>query len=161
VHVIRARAPWTRVILAPARVQGDGAARQVAAAIHALASAGTVDVIIVGRGGGGADDLWAFNEEVVARAIAASPVPVISAVGHETDVTIADLVADVRAPTPSAAAERAVPDRVALASRLATAGDRLRGALLRIAISKQVEIEALNRRLVNGIRRVVDIRRER
>ncbi|HSU14843.1 MAG TPA: exodeoxyribonuclease VII large subunit [Longimicrobium sp.] len=110
VTVIRRRAPWTRIVLAAARVQGEGAAEEIARAVRLMARAGCADVLIVGRGGGSIEDLWAFNEEVVARAIADSPVPVISAVGHETDFTIADLVADLRAPTPSAAAEAAVPD---------------------------------------------------
>ncbi|MBV9107874.1 MAG: exodeoxyribonuclease VII large subunit [Gemmatimonadetes bacterium] len=110
VTVIRRRAPWTRIVLASARVQGEGAAEEIARAVRLMARAGCADVLIVGRGGGSIEDLWAFNEEVVARAIADSPVPVISAVGHETDFTIADLVADLRAPTPSAAAEAAVPD---------------------------------------------------
>ena len=100
--VVRRRAPWTRVIVRGARVQGEGSAEEVAEAIRALGASGLVDVLIVGRGGGSLEDLWAFNEEVVARAIVACPVPVISAVGHEVDVTICDLVADVRAPTPSA-----------------------------------------------------------
>lgn len=111
VNVVRRRAPWTRVVLAGCRVQGEGAAFEIARAIRLMAARGGADVIIVGRGGGSIEDLWAFNEETVARAIAGSPVPVISAVGHETDVTIADLVADARAPTPSAAAEAAVQDR--------------------------------------------------
>jgi exodeoxyribonuclease VII large subunit len=114
VTVIRRRAPWTRIVLASARVQGEGAADEVARAIRLMGRAACADVLIVGRGGGSIEDLWAFNEEVVARAIADSPVPVISAVGHETDVTIADLVADLRAPTPSAAAEAAVPDGAAV-----------------------------------------------
>lgn len=114
VTVIRRRAPWTRIVLASARVQGEGAAAEVAHAIRQMGRAACADVLIVGRGGGSIEDLWAFNEEVVARAIADSPVPVISAVGHETDVTIADLVADLRAPTPSAAAEAAVPDGAAV-----------------------------------------------
>ena len=114
VTVIRRRAPWTRIVLASARVQGEGAAEEIARAVRLMARAGCADVLIVGRGGGSIEDLWAFNEEVVARAIADSPVPVISAVGHETDFTIADLVADLRAPTPSAAAEAAVPDGAAV-----------------------------------------------
>jgi exodeoxyribonuclease VII large subunit len=93
------------VLVAPARVQGEGAAEEIAAAIEALDARDDVDVIIVGRGGGSLEDLWPFNEELVARAIAASRVPVVSAVGHETDVTIADFVADLRAPTPSVSAE--------------------------------------------------------
>jgi exodeoxyribonuclease VII large subunit len=119
VNVVRRRAPWTRIILAPCRVQGDGAAADIAGAIRHITDHAAVDVLIVGRGGGSVEDLWAFNEEVVARAIAAAPIPVISAVGHETDVTIADLVADLRAPTPSAAAEAAVPDRIEVERGLA------------------------------------------
>jgi len=130
-QVIGRRAPWVRVVLAPARVQGEGAAREIARAVQRLGARGDVDLIIVGRGGGGTEDLWAFNEEPVARAIVACPVPVISAVGHETDVTIADLVADLRAPTPSAAAERAVPDGLALAAGLRVTEGRLRQALVR------------------------------
>jgi exodeoxyribonuclease VII large subunit len=102
------------VVLSPARVQGDGAGQDIARAIGLFRRSDAADVVIVGRGGGSIEDLWAFNEEVVARAIAACPVPVISAHGHEVDVTIADLIADMRAPTPSAAAECAVPDGEAL-----------------------------------------------
>ena len=103
------RHPNAHLVIRPTRVQGEGAAADIArgAAARSAAVPG-VDVVIVGRGGGSIEDLWAFNEEVVARAIAASPVPVISAVGHETDFTIADFVADLRAPTPSAAAEMVV-----------------------------------------------------
>jgi exodeoxyribonuclease VII large subunit len=95
-------------VIRPARVQGEGAALEIARAMAAIGKVKGVDVVIVGRGGGSIEDLWAFNEEVVARAIAGCPVPTISAVGHETDVTIADFVADMRAPTPSAAAEMVV-----------------------------------------------------
>jgi exodeoxyribonuclease VII large subunit len=115
--VLERRYPCAEVILAPARVQGAGADIDIARAIRRLAGE-PVDVMIVGRGGGAREDLWAFNAETVARAIAASPVPVISAVGHETDTTIADLVADVRAPTPSGAAELAVPSREDLLAAL-------------------------------------------
>ena len=141
-HVIRRRAPWVRVLLSPAKVQGEGAAADVARALARLAAVPEVDVILVGRGGGAVEDLWAFNEEPVARAIAASRVPVISAVGHETDITIADLVADMRAPTPSAAAECAVPDGLALASGLRVTENRLRQALARGVTRRQ---ERLNR----------------
>jgi len=109
------RFPAIPILISPTRVQGEEAPAEIAAAIGRLASAEGVDVILVVRGGGSLEDLWAFNTEVVAKAIAASPKPIVSGVGHETDTTIADLVADVRAPTPSAAAMLAVPDRVALA----------------------------------------------
>jgi exodeoxyribonuclease VII large subunit len=112
--VLGRRWPLAEIVVAPTLVQGEGAADSIARALRAVASVGDdarPDVIIAGRGGGAAEDLWAFNEEPVVRAIFGCPVPVISAVGHETDVTLADLVADVRAPTPSAAAEIAAPDR--------------------------------------------------
>ncbi|MEI8122278.1 MAG: exodeoxyribonuclease VII large subunit [bacterium] len=104
-NVLRRRFPNLHVLIAPARVQGAGAAQEIADAIHLLNRRGGLDVMIVGRGGGSLEDLWSFNEEVVARAIAQSDIPIISAVGHETDFTICDFVADVRASTPSAAAE--------------------------------------------------------
>ena len=108
------RFPGIPLVLRPAQVQGDGAARDIAAGIGQIAHVPGVDVIIVGRGGGSMEDLWAFNEEIVVRAVAACPVPVISALGHETDTTLCDFAADMRAPTPSAAAELAVPERQAL-----------------------------------------------
>jgi exodeoxyribonuclease VII large subunit len=126
-RVIGRRFAGLRIVIAPARVQGEGAAQEIAQALRDLDALGGVDVIIVGRGGGSLEDLWAFNEEVVARAIAAAKVPVISAVGHEVDFTIADFVADLRAPTPSAAAELVVREKRALVE---TVGD-LRGRLVR------------------------------
>ncbi len=122
--VLGRRAPWIEVVVAPVRVQGAGAAAEIAkmlARLDSWASSGALplDVVIVGRGGGSLEDLWAFNEEVVARAIAACSLPVVSAVGHETDFTIADFVADVRAPTPSAAAEIVSPSGDELRHRLA------------------------------------------
>lgn len=109
INVSLRRNPWLQIVFCPATVQGEGAAQSVVRGIHALEEAG-VDVMIVGRGGGSIEDLWAFNEEMVARAVYDCKIPVISAVGHETDTTIIDYVADLRAPTPSAAAELAVPD---------------------------------------------------
>lgn len=117
-NVLRRRAPGLRVVLRPVRVQGEGAAAEIAAGIADLNAKGLADVLIVGRGGGSLEDLWAFNEEIVARAIAASRIPVISAVGHEVDVTIADFAADLRAPTPSAAAELVAKSRLELESHV-------------------------------------------
>ncbi|MEE9168534.1 MAG: exodeoxyribonuclease VII large subunit, partial [bacterium] len=111
VSIFGRRFPGVELILAPVRVQGEGAAEEISRAIKDLNQFGAVDLIIVGRGGGSLEDLWPFNEEVVARAIHDSRIPIISAVGHEVDFSIADFVADLRAPTPSAAAELAVPNR--------------------------------------------------
>jgi exodeoxyribonuclease VII large subunit len=116
-RIIRDRFPDRHVVVRPVKVQGLGSAKEIAAAIADLCTTG-VDVMIVGRGGGSLEDLWAFNEEVVARAIFACPVPVISAVGHEVDFTIADFVADQRAPTPTAAAEMVVPSKKDLLAQL-------------------------------------------
>ncbi len=135
--VVRRRAPWTRVVVRGARVQGEGSGDEVAEAIAVLGGSGLVDVLIVGRGGGSLEDLWAFNEEVVARAIVACPVPVISAVGHEVDVTISDLVADVRAPTPSAGAEAAVEDGEGLSDALGVTRTRMSGALRAITFRRR------------------------
>ena len=125
ISVIRKRSPSTNMVLSPARVQGEGAAEEIAEALEMLGEWGGCDLIIIGRGGGSAEDLWAFNEEVLARAIARCPVPVISAVGHQTDFTIADFVADHRAPTPSAAAETAVPDSADLGQAVSNISQRL------------------------------------
>ena len=124
--IIGERFPDRRVVIRPVRVQGDGAAEEIAAGIRELDATGAVDVMIVGRGGGSLEDLWAFNEEVVARAIASARVPVVSAVGHEIDVTIADFVADQRAATPTAAAEMVVPIGRELAYQVAALARRLR-----------------------------------
>lgn len=120
-NVLKRRFPAAEVVLRPCQVQGDGAAEDIAKAIYEFNRLKGADVLIVGRGGGSVEDLWAFNEEVLARAVFASEIPVISAVGHETDYTICDFVADLRAPTPSAAAECAVPDRLELLARLTSA----------------------------------------
>ena len=117
-NVLRRRWPLVEVVLAPTLVQGDGSVEGVVNAFALLGHLAGVDLIIVARGGGSLEDLWTFNEEAVARAIFASPVPVISAIGHETDFTIADFVADLRAPTPSVAAELAVPDQREVSARL-------------------------------------------
>ena len=116
--VVRRRSPGTALILRPAQVQGEGAAQDLAQGIREISQVAEVDVVIIGRGGGSMEDLWAFNEEILVRAIADCALPVIAAVGHETDVTLADFAADVRAPTPSAAAELAAPDAQALKERI-------------------------------------------
>ena len=117
-RIIGDRYPDRRIVVRSVKVQGEGAAREIASGITELGESGQVDVMIVGRGGGSLEDLWAFNEEIVARSIFASPVPVISAVGHEIDFTIADFVADLRAPTPTAAAEVVVPRKSELADQV-------------------------------------------
>ncbi len=129
IHVLGRRYPLAEIVLCPVLVQGDGAPPQLINALQTLNAEVAVDVIIIGRGGGSIEDLWAFNDEGVARAVAASVIPVISAVGHETDFTICDFVADLRAPTPSAAAEQAVPDRQELQVQLGHLLQRARGAL--------------------------------
>ncbi len=126
--VLRRRFPNVDILIAPAIVQGDAGPPSVVEAIRRMNARDDVDVLIVGRGGGSLEELWTFNDERVARAIAASRIPVISAVGHETDVTIADFVADRRAPTPSAAAEMAVPERAGLSRDIDAHKERLIGA---------------------------------
>jgi exodeoxyribonuclease VII large subunit len=142
--VLGKRYPQAHVVIRPARVQGDGAAQDVARGLRAIAAVDGVDVVIVARGGGSIEDLWAFNEEIVARAIAASPVPVISAVGHETDVTIADFVADFRAPTPSAAAETVVARRDEFVARIDRQCERLEAALRRRLLTVRSRVHVLD-----------------
>lgn len=125
INVITRRYPMAEIVIYPAQVQGNGAAQSVVRAIEYFNAAKEADTLIVGRGGGSIEDLWAFNEEITARAIFKSEIPVISAVGHETDFTIADFVADLRAPTPSAAAEIAVPSALELRDRINTDQSRI------------------------------------
>ena len=153
INVLSRRAPWVRVMIHPARVQGDGAAGEIAAGIDAFdAASGDLrpDLVIVARGGGSIEDLWAFNEEVLARAIAACSIPIMSGVGHEIDFTIADFVADRREPTPSAAAENAVPDGVALRRHLARLSDAFE--------SRTEQAFALFQRHVLSLRREIEAR---
>ncbi|MCL6635582.1 MAG: exodeoxyribonuclease VII large subunit, partial [Peptococcaceae bacterium] len=175
-EIIKRRWPGRAIIIVPAAVQGETAPAEIARGIALLNRLGDVDVIITGRGGGSLEELWAFNTEMVARAIFASRVPVISAVGHETDVTIADFVADVRAATPSNAAELVVPDRMAverhlagLRRRLLRAGaEAVRQGRRRLTVclarpvftrpadvlcgARQQEVDYLARRLAQGVR---------
>lgn len=177
--VIRRRFPEMPVVLASAAVQGERAPGEICAALAALNERRDIDVIIMGRGGGSLEELWAFNTEEVARAIFRSRIPVVSAVGHETDYSIADLVADLRAPTPSAAAEMVVPCRTELEERICRLNERLNrairgnirarrekvwahsgrnlgGNLKRIAHLHRQEIKILNLRLGKGIRMLLD-----
>lgn len=152
-NVLKRRAPWVQPVLFPVRVQGKGVEHEIASAIQMLnqpMSYGypSCDLIIVGRGGGSIEDLWAFNEEVVARAIFASAIPIISAVGHEIDFTIADFVADMRAPTPSAAAELAVPDASELKLLLDNAKKRMTRTLIHALREPSQRIDQLRESLL-------------
>ena len=149
--VLRRRWPTLHILIAPVQVQGEAAGRQIAEALADLNDWGSVDVIIVGRGGGSLEDLWSFNEEIVVRAIAVSLVPVVSAVGHETDVTLADFVADLRAPTPSAAAEAVVPVLAEVIERLRELTLRTGQVMLRHCAFERQRLEA-------GIGGLTDVR---
>jgi exodeoxyribonuclease VII large subunit len=140
VSVVRRRCPITQVVVAHAAVQGEGAASSIVTALHRVARWGKADVVILGRGGGSREDLWAFNDERVVRAAAGMPIPVIAAIGHEVDVTLCDLAADVRAATPSAAAEAAAPRLSDLVREVRTLGADLRDAA-------QAQIESARERL--------------
>jgi exodeoxyribonuclease VII large subunit len=153
-RIIGDRYPDRRIVVRPVRVQGEGAAGEIAAGINDLACSGEVDVMIVGRGGGSLEDLWAFNEEIVARSIFASPVPVISAVGHEIDFTIADFVADLRAPTPTAAAEVVVPRRSELVEQVMHLEQRLLKCMRRRLDMAKDSCRVLARRLADPERKL-------
>ncbi len=153
-RILERRCPGLHIRLYPAQVQGEGAAREVARGLKWFSESGWPDVVIAGRGGGSLEDLWAFNEEIVARAIAESAVPVISAVGHQTDFTIADFVADVRAATPSAAAELAAPSKAELAGAIRGLGERLtQGMRYRIARAARRLVESGVERPAATVRR--------
>jgi exodeoxyribonuclease VII large subunit len=149
-NVLRRRAPGVAVIISPVRVQGPGAAAEIATAINELAARdgawGPVDVIVIARGGGSIEDLWEFNEEIVARAIFNSAIPVVSAVGHEIDFTIADFVADLRAPTPSAAAELIVSDSAELLRRVNELANCLQKCLRNFLLQSQTRLRFLSER---------------
>ncbi len=144
-RILGARWPMSKVVILPVRVQGEGAAEEIAAAIQWADLHQAADLMIVGRGGGSVEDLWAFNEEAVARAIYGCSIPVISAVGHEPDVTIADFAADLRAATPSNGAELAVPDQNEVYSGLLNLRDRLEGAVERRLDKERTALERLSR----------------
>lgn len=143
--IIKRRCPSTNIILYPVQVQGEGACDEIAEGIRYFNSRKLVDVMIVGRGGGSIEELWAFNEEVVARAIYESEIPVISAVGHETDYTIADFAADLRAATPSAAAELVVPDRQSLLARVNRQKYMLDSLVVKYISNKRQRIEKISK----------------
>lgn len=147
-HVIGRRFADLRILVTPVRVQGEEAPGEIVGALRDLESVEDLDVVIVGRGGGSIEDLWAFNDERVARAIAACRVPVISAVGHETDFTIADFVADLRAPTPSAAAELVVREKLQVARALVTLYENLKQAMADRLERERERVEALGKRRV-------------
>jgi exodeoxyribonuclease VII large subunit len=146
-QVLNRRFANVEVLIRPVKVQGEGAAEEIAEAIADFNRYREIDVMIVGRGGGSLEDLWAFNEEVVARAVARSKIPVISAVGHEVDFTIADFVADLRAPTPSAAAELVVQSKEELAARLAFLRHRIQQGMQRELAERFAAIDGLARSL--------------
>jgi len=143
IHVTQRRYPGLPLLLCPVRVQGEGASKEICEGIQMMNQLGGIDVLIVGRGGGSLEDLWSFNEENVARAIFESRIPIISAVGHETDWTIADFVADHRAPTPSAAAETVAPVRDELLKRVWELGGRIRGGVFEVLKDKRQELTNL------------------
>lgn len=183
-RILKARWPMAQVRVLPVRVQGEGAAEEIAGAIRWCCQTGSADLIITGRGGGSMEDLWAFNEEVVARAIYEADIPVISAVGHEPDVTIADFVADLRAATPSNAAELAVPDQNEIRAWLLQTEKRLEQGIVRLLALRREQLSRLgksrvmtdpgayirdkrllldyqSRRLTHGLERSVSGQRER
>jgi exodeoxyribonuclease VII large subunit len=159
VAVVRRRCPSVELVVVPAKVQGDGAVRELITAIERVSRWGECDTVIVGRGGGARDDLWAFNDERVARALARCSVPTISAVGHEIDITLCDLVADVRAATPSAAAEAAVP---VLADVRASLGSRLlamRASIQRRVTDRRTRLSRTSRDLGRAMQRATERQR--
>lgn len=150
------RMPAIRIVLYPVPVQGEGAGEKIAQAIRSASARSEVDLLIVCRGGGSIEDLWAFNEEPVARAVAGCALPVVSGVGHETDFTIVDFVADARAPTPTAAAEMASPNRLELAQRLGVLHRQMRRNATRLLQARMQQMDFLGKRLVHPGDRVRD-----
>ena len=161
ITVARARSADVEIVIVAAKVQGEGAPESLVSAIERVSRWQDADVLIIGRGGGAREDLWAFNDERVARALAACPMPTISAVGHEVDVTICDLVADVRAATPSAAAELAVPSRREVIARVESLGSRLVAAARRREDRAIASLSQVQKRLGLAATRIVERRRSR
>jgi exodeoxyribonuclease VII large subunit len=159
VAVARRRCAWVELVVIPARVQGDGAAEELVTAIERVSRWRGCDTLIIGRGGGARDDLWAFNDERVARALAVCPMPTISAVGHEVDVTLCDLVADMRAATPSAAAEAAVPSRDAIRDALAASAIALQNALHRRLVDARSHLGRVAREVARSAQSATERRR--
>ena len=159
VAVMRKRNAGVQLVLCQAKVQGDGAALEIASALRRVARWALADVVIVGRGGGGKEDLWAFNDERVARAVVECPVPVISAVGHEVDITVCDAVADLRAPTPSAAAAAACSARAEVEKAFAVARRDLSDAMMSRVQSARNELDGLGRRITQTVEGIVAARK--
>jgi len=155
IRIIHNRFPSVKIVVRPVRVQGKGAAEEIAQAIKDFNVYKKIDVMIVGRGGGSLEDLWAFNKEAVARAIYESEIPVISAVGHEIDITISDFVADLRAPTPSAAAQMVVPDRKVILEQMETQIRKLNSYMMGVIESSRQRLKAIKESY--GMRRPLDI----
>lgn len=155
VAVLRKRHSGVRLVICPAKVQGDGAPREIVMALRRLARWGQADLVIVGRGGGAKEDLWAFNDERVARAIVACPVPVISAIGHETDITVCDAVADLRAPTPSAAAMAACVAREEIEKAFVVVRRDLAFAMAGLVRDARTDLGRTQKRLGQSTERVV------
>ena len=159
-NILSRRFPYTEVVLYPSLVQGPGAAAQIAEGIKYFNKTGSVDIVIVGRGGGSIEDLWAFNDEQLAYCVASSQIPVISAVGHETDFTICDFAADLRAPTPSAAAELAVPETEDIKRRLENINIRNRGTIENHILGMKNKIASIEKRgVLSSPERLLDQRR--
>jgi len=158
VKILWRRFPNLELVFCPVRVQGEGAAQEISEALKVMNEDGSADVIIVGRGGGSLEDLWAFNEEVVARAISASQIPVVSAVGHEIDFTIADFVADLRASTPSAAAEIVVPEKIALVQAVEGMSSRLNRSCKVLVERTREKIRSLTLQMVSPGKRIQEYR---
>ncbi|OIQ87134.1 exodeoxyribonuclease 7 large subunit [mine drainage metagenome] len=151
---LRRRMPSIKVVIYPTPVQGRGAAERIAAALRTASARAECDVLILCRGGGSMEDLWQFNEEVVARAISASTIPVVCGVGHETDFTIADFVADLRAPTPTAAAEMVSPEGAALLLRLAQLQQRMQRQTRNLLAQRVQQLDYLSRRLLSPLQQI-------